>query len=117
MTVTEFAGETEATPSFAAFDNTNGMYIAAGRAKGALILEFKNTNASAWDITVQAGVGGDEGPGWRAGLGDLVFEVAATTGHERVFIQDYARFIQADGTIWIDAEGANVTYNAFRVDI
>jgi hypothetical protein len=112
MTVTQLDGETAETPAFAAFNNTDGMYIAAGRAKGVLVLEFKNTNAAQRDVTILAGDGGDSGPAWRAGLGNLVLDVALTSGHERVCITDFARFVQSDGTIHIDAEGADVTYHA-----
>lgn len=112
LTVSSLAGEVEVTPSFGAFDNTNGMYIAAGRAKGALVLEFKNTNAADRTVTIKAGVGGDTGPGWRAGKGDYSFIVPLTSGNKRVVIRDLARFIQADGTINIDCTGSNVTVNA-----
>lgn len=112
MTVSSLSGESAAAPAFAAFDDANGMYLAAGRAKGALVLEFKNTNAAARTVTVKAGVGGDTGPGWRAGKGDLAITVPATTGNMRVYIRDIARFVQADGSINVDASGANVTYNA-----
>jgi len=112
MTVSSLAGETAGAPAFAAFDNTNGMVIAAGRAKGMLVLEFKNTNAADRTVTVKAGVGGDSGPGFRASMGDLAFIVPLTSGNIRVCIRDIARFTQADGSINIDCSGSNVTYNA-----
>lgn len=104
--------ETAADPVYAAVDNTNGNYIAAGRVKGALILDFKNTNAAARDVTIKKGVGGDIGSAWRAGLGDLVITVPLTTGNKKVVLRDFARFTQADGTINIDCTGTNVTVNA-----
>ena len=112
MTVSALAGESAAAPAFAAFDDANGMYLAAGRVKGALVLEFKNTNAADRTVTIKAGVGGDTGPGWRAGKGDYSFIVPLTSGNKRVVIRDLARFIQADGTINIDCTGSNVTVNA-----
>lgn len=115
ITLTEFVGEVNQTPSFGAFDDVNGMYLAAGRAKGALVLEFKNTNAATRNVTVQSGVGGDAGAGWRSDLGDLTFTLEATTGNRRVYIRDIARFTQANGEIWVDATGANVTINAMLI--
>lgn len=112
VTLSSLAGETDVAPAFAAFDNANGMYIAAGRSKGALVLEFKNTNAADRIVTVKAGVGGDAGPGFRSGKGDLAITVPLTSGNKRVVLRDLARFIQADGTINLDCNGANVTINA-----
>lgn len=112
ITVSTLAGDAEATPAFGAFDNTNGMYLAAGRVKGALVLEFKNTNAADRTVTIKAGVGGDQGAGFRSGKGDLAIIVPLTSGNKRVYLRDIARYTQADGSINIDCTGTNVTVNA-----
>jgi hypothetical protein len=114
LAVTDVTSDEFATPAFVAFNNTDGMYI-ANFGKGTLILDFKNTNAAARDVTIKAGVGGDVGSAWRASAGDLLVEVPATTGNRRVVIRDSARFAQANGQLYIDAEGADVTVSAIRV--
>lgn len=115
LTPVTAVSDTFETPSFGAVDNTNGNYIAAGRAKGTLFLHFKNGNASPATVTIKAGVGGDAGLGWRAAKGDLSVSVPATTGERRVYIRDFARFLQADGTINIDCSVATVTVQALFI--
>lgn len=102
-------------------DNANGMYVpatagsaVAKRKAGTLIIHAKNTNAAARTVTIKAGSGGDQGPAWRAGGGDLVMTVPLTSGEQMVVIHDTARFKQVDGTINVDISGANVTIAAFR---
>lgn len=104
--------------AFQAFDNTNGMYLSgsgSNRKSGAMVLDFKNTNAATRTVTIKAGSGGDTGPAWRAGLGDLVVTLGANTGNQKIYLQDTARFKQADGTINIDGSGSNVTVAAYRL--
>lgn len=105
---------------YQAGDNTNGMYVNAGvtggkRQGGSLILHCKNTNAASRTVTLKAGSGADVGPALRASLGDQVITVAANTGEQIVVVNDPMRFTQADGTIYLDISGANVTIAAFRV--
>ena len=64
-------------------------------------------------MTLKAGSGGDVGPAWRAGLGDLAITVAATTGEQMILVTDTARFRQSNGDLNIDISGANVTIAAF----
>ena len=111
----DIADDAFADLTFTAFDNTNGMYIAAGRLRGTLLLEFKNTNAAARDVTILKGVGGDIGSSWRAGMGNLAVTVPLTVGDKRIAIRDFARFTQADGSINLDCTGSNVTVNACTV--
>lgn len=96
---------------YQAGDNVNNNYVAGGDAgrAGALLLHIKNTNVAAQTVTVKAGSGGDVGPAWRAGLGDLAISVPATNGERMYLVQDTARFRQANGDINIDVSGANVT--------
>jgi hypothetical protein len=113
------AVDTAAAGVYQTADNTNGMYCNVGvtgakKKAGTLFLHMKNTNAAARTVTVKAGSGGDAGPAWRAGLGDLVVTVALTSGEQMLAIYDEARFKQADGTILLDISGANVTIAAFR---
>ncbi len=91
-----------------AINVTNGAYIPAANRSQRILLHVKNTVAAAKNVTIKAGV---YPPAFRQGLGDLVVQVPATSG-ERLFVLESARFIQADGTIWIDFEAA-MTGTAF----
>lgn len=75
---------------------------------------FRVTNTgTAGDITILAG---DNPPALASGLGNLVFEVAATTGHAFFGPFESGRFMQSDGTVLIDVETGMVgTITAFRV--
>ncbi len=101
-------------------DNVNGMYLGSvtvaglNRKSGTLVLHIKNTNAAIRNLTVKAGSGGDQGPAFRATLGDLVVTVAATTGEQMLFLTDTARFKQVDGTINLDIDGVGTTIAALR---
>ena len=114
LAVTDVTSDAFVTPAYTAVDNTNGNYI-ANFGKGTLILDFKNTNAAARTVTIKAGVGGDAGAAWRAGGGDLAVSVPLTSGNKKVVIRDSARFAQANGQLYIDCSGADVTVNAIRV--
>jgi hypothetical protein len=65
--------------------------------------EFRNTNASNRTATIKAGA---NPPAASAGQGDLVITVPATTGDMTVAGLESARFIQADGKIYIDLEAS-----------
>ena len=114
LPVTDVTSEEFTTPTYTAVDNTNGNYI-AGFGKGTLVLQFRNTNAAARTVTIKAGQGGDTGAAWRAGGGDLAVSVPLTSGVKTVVIRDSARFAQANGQLYIDCSGADVTVNALRV--
>ena len=64
---------------YQAFDQPNGMQVAAGEA-GRTILHVKNTNAASRTLTIRAGQAGHLGMAWMAGLGDTTVSIAATTG-------------------------------------
>ena len=85
-----------------AVDPTNGHVVAAGSVTRRLLLHLKNTAVAAKTFTIKAGV---NPPAFRAELGDLVVSVPANTG-ERFVIIESARFVQANGDIWIDVEAA-----------
>lgn len=84
----------------------DGMYVDAADVKkaGSLLFHFKNTEGAAKDITITAGTGGDTGPAWRAILGDLVYEIEATSGDAMFHLHDLARFRNSDGRIYFDVE-------------
>jgi len=62
------------------------------------IIHVKNTDGAALDVTVQAG----NGP--LGAQGDLVVEVAATTGEQLIGPLESARFKQDDGYVYVDFE-------------
>lgn len=96
----------------------DGMYVDAadvGKA-GTLLFYFKNTEAAAKDITIEAGDGGHLGPAWRALLGDLVYEIEATSGEAAFYLTDLARFLNDDGRIYFDIESETTcTVAVFRI--
>lgn len=69
-----------------------------------LLIHVTNTHGTAHNVTIPAGVYS------RASLGNLVFQVAATSGENMVVVES-ARFKQADNMIYIDF----VTDHAGRV--
>lgn len=86
----------------------NGIRVAlnpAGNTRRAVIdLDITTTGGT---VTVKAGV---YPPAWRQGLGDYVLGTAAPS--TRYFLEvESARFIQADGSIWIDFQ-TGLTGNA-----
>lgn len=85
-----------------AVDPTNGHVIAAGSDMRRILLHLKNTAVAAKNFTVKAGV---NPPAFRGGVGDLIIAVPATSG-ERFVVLESARFAQANGDIWLDAEAA-----------
>lgn len=114
--------------NFTAVDNTNGMTIAiptntipAGPDIDRLILLVLNTNGTGRVVTVRAATpdGGASKtgagtaspaftyPSFEAGKGDLVTSaMTATTGIGIIGPFEVARFLQPDGTISIDFNGA-----------
>jgi hypothetical protein len=113
LAVTDVSSEEFITPTYTAVDNTNGNYIASF-GKGTLVLQFRNTNAAARTVTILAGQGGDTGAAWRAGE-DLSVSVPLTSGVRTVVLRDSAQFAQANGQLYIDCSGSDVTVNALRV--
>lgn len=90
-----------------AINTTNGASIDLAGYKGqTIIVEVKNTAGAAYDVTFKAG---DNPPAFRAGLGDLVEEIPATSGDE-IFVLETARFMQNDGKIYADFETSMTGY-------
>jgi len=75
------------------------------------VLRVVNTGAEQ-DITIKAG---DNPPALAAGQGDLVVTVAATTGVQFIGPFESGRFVQADGSMLIEAETVDATITAFKV--
>lgn len=95
-----------------AADPTNGHAIAAGSDMRRILLHVKNTAAAAKNVTIKAGA---NPPAVRAGVGDLVISVPATTG-ERFVVLESARFAQANGDINVDLEaGTTGNQAAYRL--
>jgi hypothetical protein len=119
---------TNAGANMTAFDQTNGMTVAvpttaipAGGNLDNLFLVVLNTNGTGRTITVRASTAdggasklgaGTQGPPWTPGFqgskGDFVAAAAmtATTGIGIFGPFETGRFLQPDGTISIDADGA-----------
>lgn len=96
-------------PAGTAISVANGASVAAGGDTRGLLIRVAATTGG--DITIQSG---SKPPAELASNGDLVQEVA--TNDERIFVVEGARFIQADGSIWIDFEAATAgTVWAYRL--
>lgn len=79
---------------------TNGVSVTAAIPEQTLI-RVTNTEGSTNTVTVQSGA---YPPALAAGLGDLVVTVAATTGVQYIGPLESGRFMQADGSLWLDFE-------------
>ncbi len=79
---------------------TNGVTI-AGVKPERLLLRVTNTEGSTNTVTVRAG---DNPPALRAGQGDLVVTVAATTGVQFIGPLESDKYLQDDGSLSIDFE-------------
>lgn len=90
----------ENTPAGTVIAPANGATIPAGGKTDNLLIRVTNTNAAEKDATIKAG---SNPPAMRAGLGDLVIPVPATSG-DVVIVIEGARFVQADGSISVDFE-------------
>jgi hypothetical protein len=66
-----------------------------------LLLRVTNTEASTNTVTVKAGA---NPPALRAGGGDLVVTLAATTGVQFIGPLESDKYLQADGSLSIDLE-------------
>ena len=91
-----------ADPAGTALDPTNDHVVAAAPTDR-LMLRVTNTHGSAHNVTVKAGV---YPPAMAAGQGDLTVQVAATTGVQWIGPLESGRFIQADGSIYVDLPDA-----------
>lgn len=101
VTVTELsANSSVADPAGNAVDPTNG-HIISGVPLEELMLEINSTFAGSKNFTVKAGV---NPPADAAGQGDLVVAINAAVRLIGPFSS--ARFIQADGSLWLDVEAA-----------
>lgn len=79
---------------------TNGVTIANAKPER-LLIRVANTEASTNTVTVKAG---DSPPALRAGQGDLVVTVAATSGVQFIGPLESDKYLQADGSLEIDLE-------------
>ena len=93
------AGSSVVTPAGTTINVANGGNIAIG-ASHRLIVRVTNTFAGGKNVTFKAGA---NPPALRASLGDLVVQVAASTG-DRLIVLETARHLKADGTIDVDFE-------------
>lgn len=111
VTVTELTANTStADPAGNAVDPTNG-HIVSGVPLEELMLEVDSTFAGAKNFTIKAGA---NPPADAAGQGDLVVALNAVVGLIGPFSS--ARFIQADGSLWLDVEAsATGTVKAIHV--
>lgn len=66
-----------------------------------LLLRVTNTEGSTNTVTVKAG---DNPPALRAGQGDLVVTVAATSGVQFIGPLESDKYLQSDGSLEIDLE-------------
>jgi len=79
---------------------TNGVSVTAAVPEQ-MVIRVTNTEGSTNVVTVQAGA---YPPAWAQGLGALAVTVAATSGVQYIGPLESARYLQADGTLWIDFE-------------
>lgn len=92
---------------------TNGVDLNPAGPLDDIIIRVANTAGSNLDITIQSGA---NPPAHAAGQGDLVEEVAASTGVELLGPFEGARFAQADGHLYVDFEsGFTGTIEFYRV--
>lgn len=93
-----------AQPAGTNVDPTNG-HIINDAVPELTVLRVTNTNASDRVVTVKAGA---NPPALAQGLGDLAVTVAATSGVQFIGPLESGRFLQADGSLWVDI-GASMT--------
>jgi hypothetical protein len=79
---------------------TNGVSV-TGAIPEQTLIRVTNTEGSTNTVTVQSGA---VPPALAAGLGDLVVTVAATTGVQYIGPFEGGRFMQSDGSLWLDFE-------------
>jgi len=105
-------GSIAAPANHTALDQANGHSLDVKDAKRFGLL-FYNSKAGAVIITVKAGV---NPPAESAGLGDLSFTVTTTAFWSFLGTIEPARFVQADGKIYLDTDaGATGTLFAFEL--
>lgn len=79
---------------------TNGVSV-TGAIPEQTLIRVTNTEGSTNTLTVRKGA---NPPALAAGLGDLVVTVAATTGVQYIGPFEGGRFMQSDGSLWLDFE-------------
>jgi hypothetical protein len=84
-----------------AVDPTNGHTIPVGGETSNIVLEVNNTAGASKNVTIKAG---NNPPALRSGIGDKV--IAVTNGTRKLITVESARFVQADGAIYVDLEAA-----------
>lgn len=101
-----------AQPAGTAVDPTNG-HVIADAVPELTVLRVTNTNASNRVVTVKAGA---YPPALAKGLGDLAVTVLATSGVQFIGPFESGRFLQADGSLWVDCEASMTgTITALKV--
>lgn len=112
LTLTELTPNGQiADPAGNAVDPANGHILNNPFNFEELYLEINSTFAGAKTFTLKAGV---SPPALSAGQGDLIITLNAAIGRCGPFTS--ARFVQADGSLWIDvAAVATGTIKAFHV--
>lgn len=104
-------GSIAAPANGGAFTQANGQRIVLKKAHKFSLLVY-NSKAGAIVITIKAGV---YPPAEDAGLGDLQFTVTTTAFWTLCGPFDASRFLQADGSIWVDTDaGATGAMFAFE---
>ena len=106
LPVTNLVANSGVALSTTAIDQANGMILAlassaipAASTSEQLVLVVANTAASPFNFILRAGASNP--PAFRKDIGDLTVSVTnATTKYMGPF--DYARFVQSDGSLWID---------------
>lgn len=102
-----------AKPATTPIDPTNNHIIAAPCRPEQLFIEVANTAGADKVVTVKAGV---YPPAVAAGQGDVTVTVTATTGVATIGPIESGRFLQADGSIWINVEAAMAgTFRAYEL--
>ena len=110
------ATSTGAAPTATNIDPTNGHVVTVGTTPlEELLIVVNNTFAGTKAITVKAGA---NPPALAAGQGDLTVTCAASTNGIPIGPLESARYLQADGTLNIDAAasmtGTIVVYKVAR---
>ena len=100
VTVTTAARDAATAPAATTIDPTNDHSVAVGGETRKLLFRINATFAGAKTYTFKAGA---NPPAARAGLGDLVLSLNAVVRYVTI---ECARFMQADGAIYIDVEAA-----------
>ncbi len=90
-----------AVPTEVEINVTNGASIDVGGKTANVVISVLNNYAGAKKVTVKAGV---NPPAFRAALGDASISIDQNV--TKMIVVESARFVQADGKIYLDFESA-----------